>query len=120
MPDYERLIQFLVAPFLELPNSLRVDCERSTTSAKVWIRVAFEGSDKGRVFGRGGRNIQAIRIVLSGVAHAAGESVHLDIYGSQTAREGSESDSPPDRPSGSRRPSGPRGGGRPPRRHGNS
>jgi len=42
--------------------------------------MAFDGEDKGRVFGRGGRNIQAIRTVIQGVAKIAGESVYLDIY----------------------------------------
>jgi len=45
--------------------------------------VAFEGEDKGRVFGRGGRNIQGIRTVIAAAAALAGHSVYLDIYGSQ-------------------------------------
>lgn len=64
---------------------MSLDCEISNT-ARVWIRVAFEGEDKGRVFGRGGRNIQAIRTVLAAAAATAGHSVYLDIYGgSQTS-----------------------------------
>ena len=84
-PDYARLVQFLVRPFLESPDSLSVDCETSPSTARVWIRVAFEGEDKGRVFGRGGRNIQAIRTVIAAAAAAAGHSVYLDIYGSQAS-----------------------------------
>lgn len=79
-PDYVGLVRFLVEPFLESPTSLRVDCERSNAKERVWIRLAFEGADKGRVFGRGGRNIQAIRTVIQAVAQAAGQFVHLDIY----------------------------------------
>lgn len=84
-PDYARLVQFLVKPFLESPESLSVDCEISPSTARVWIRVAFEGEDKGRVFGRGGRNIQAIRTVIVAAGTLAGDSVYLDIYGSQAA-----------------------------------
>jgi predicted RNA-binding protein YlqC (UPF0109 family) len=88
-PDYLGLVRFLIQPFLESPDSLCVDCEMSTSMARVWIRVAFEGEDKGRVFGRGGRNIQAIRTVITAAAATAGHSVYLDIYGSQGAgREG--------------------------------
>lgn len=83
-PDYVGLVRFLVAPFLESPASLSVDCEKSASKGRVWIRLAFEGADKGRVFGRGGRNIQAIRMVIQAVALAAGQSAHLDIYESQT------------------------------------
>ncbi|PSB26011.1 KH domain-containing protein [Stenomitos frigidus] len=81
-PDYARLVTFLVEPFLELPESLKVDCEVSPSRGKVWVRVAFEGADKGRVFGRGGRNIQAIRSVLEAAARAAGYSAYLDVFGS--------------------------------------
>lgn len=79
-PDYVGLVRFLIEPFLESPTSLSVDCEKSHAKERVWIRVAFDGEDKGRVFGRGGRNIQAIRTVIQSVAQAAGQSVHLDIY----------------------------------------
>jgi len=83
VPDYAELVRFLIQPFLESPGSLSVDCEISPNSSKVWIRVAFEGEDKGRVFGRGGRNIQGIRTVIAAAAALAGHSVYLDIYGSQ-------------------------------------
>ena len=86
-PDYAGLVRFLVQPFLELPNSLSVDCEISLKTKRVWIRVAFETEDKGRVFGRGGRNIEAIRTVIAAAAAAAGHSVYLDIYGSQVQAE---------------------------------
>lgn len=81
VPDYAALVTFLVQPFLESPNSLKVDCEIIPSKPRVWIRVAFEGEDKGRVFGRGGRNIQAIRTVIEAAALAAGQAVYLDIYG---------------------------------------
>lgn len=82
-PDYEQLIRFLFQPFLESSNSLSLDCEVFPSTARIWIRIAFEGEDKGRVFGRGGRNIQAIRTVVAAAAAAVGHSAYLDIYGSQ-------------------------------------
>ena len=82
MPDYSGLVRFLIEPFLESADSLKIDCETSENAARVWIRVAFEGEDKGRVFGRGGRNIQSIRTVIAAAAALSGHSVYLDIYGS--------------------------------------
>ncbi len=82
-PDYAGLVKFLIQPFLESPNLLSVDCEFFASTSRVWIRVAFEGEDKGRVFGRGGRNIQNMRTVIAAAAALAGHSVYLDIYGSQ-------------------------------------
>jgi predicted RNA-binding protein YlqC (UPF0109 family) len=76
-------------PFLESPESLSVDCEISQTVKRVWIRIAFDSNDKGKVFGRGGRNIQAIRTVIAAAAQLSQQSVYLDIYGNtNSAREG--------------------------------
>jgi uncharacterized protein len=88
-PDYVGLVRFLMQPFLDSPESLSVDCELTQSRKRAWIRIAFEGTDKGKVFGRGGRNIQAIRTVVMAAAQAAGHSVYLDIYGSTAgSREG--------------------------------
>lgn len=104
-PDYSGLIRLLVQPFLETPDALRIDCEVLANGSRVWVRLAFEGTDKGRVFGRGGRNVQAIRSAIEGVAKAAGQTVNLDIHGSGQHRENGDSERPA-RPQG--RPS-PRG-----------
>ncbi|MDJ1179201.1 KH domain-containing protein [Roseofilum sp. BLCC_M91] len=80
-PDYWELVRMLVHPFLEFPEELKIDCELSTSKPLVWIRVAFSPKDKAKVYGRGGRNIEAIRTVLSTTAQAAGQSVYLDVYG---------------------------------------
>lgn len=112
-PDYGSLVRYLVQPFLDSPDSLRVDCEISPRTQRVLIRVAFEGEDKGRVFGRGGRNIQAVRTVLQAIAQTAGHSAHLEIFGSQSSGSGGHRDGDEDRPSR------PRFSRRPPSRHGN-
>ena len=105
--DYVRLVRFLVSPFLDSPELLRVNCEVSPRTMRVLIRLAFEGDDKGRVFGRGGRNVQAVRTVVQAVAQAAGHSAHLEVFGSQSGNQsGSQRPEPTDeRPS---RPPAPR------------
>lgn len=85
-PDYEGLVRFLIEPFLEIPEALHVNCEQANHSKRVWLRVAFEERERGRVWGRGGRNIQAIRTLLEAAARGANQSVYLDIYGSQDER----------------------------------
>lgn len=102
-PNFETLVRFLIQPFLESPDALKLDCEVAPNRPRVWVRLAFEGSDKGRVFGRGGRNIQAVRTVLEAIGKLSGYSVHLDVYGgspSSTNGEGGEDGekSPPRRP----------------------
>lgn len=83
-PNYLGLVQFLISPLLESPESLSVDCEQFNHNQRVWIRLAFEESDKGRVYGRGGRNLQAIRTVLATAAALAGQSLYLEIYESSS------------------------------------
>jgi hypothetical protein len=118
-PDYSVLVKFLVTPFLESPELLSIDCEQSNQNKRVWIRLAFEGTDKGRVFGRGGRNLQVIRTVLETAAAAAGQSLYLDIYESQgekpKRREGRDNNGSPKREgrrTGDRRPHSPRSSGK--------
>ena len=105
-PDYVDLVRFLVKPFLESPDSLRIDCEVSPRTSRVLIRLAFEGEDKGRVFGRGGRNIQAIRTVLQAIAQSVGHMAHLEVFGSSSERESRD-----DQREGGQREGGQREGG---------
>lgn len=81
-PDYVGLVKFLLEPFLEESESLSVDCEHLSSSNKVWLRVAFDTTDKGKVFGRGGRNIQAVGTILKAAATNINHSLYLDIYNS--------------------------------------
>jgi predicted RNA-binding protein YlqC (UPF0109 family) len=85
--DYEELVRFLIEPFLESPNLLSFDCEQLKTTKRVWIRLAFDDSDKGKIYGRGGRNIQAIKTVLATAANAAGETLYLEIYDGDNKRK---------------------------------
>lgn len=91
-PNYPGLVRLLIQPLLESPESLSVDCEQLNQNRRIWIRIAFEGEDKGRVFGRGGRNIQAMRTVLASAATLADQSVYVDIYESSSNSVRSRSD----------------------------
>ena len=111
MHDFEALVRFLVTPFLESPDALKLDFEPLSNGQRLWIRVAFDGEDKGRVFGRGGRNIQAIRKVLKATGALYDCAVHLDVYGESSHDSGDGSER--SRPRGGGRNGGrPRRGGR--------
>jgi hypothetical protein len=114
-PDYEGLIRYLMKPFLDSPDDLKTDVELIGDKRRVLLRVAFSAEDRGRMFGRGGRNIQAIRTVLETTAALYEQRVSLDVYGESAhqSRSGSDNGSSGDR---NRRPR--RGGNRPPRRRG--
>ncbi len=89
--DYAALVKFLVEPFLASPDSLRLDTEMSPRG-RVLLRLAIEGEDKGKVFGRGGRNLQAIRSVVEVSAQLANQMVHLEVYGHSPERDSSSDD----------------------------
>jgi uncharacterized protein len=110
LPDYEQLVKFLFQPFVSATEPIGVDCEYTLDRHRIWIRVAIASSDRASAFGRGGRNIQAIRTVLQAAATVVGQSIHLDVYGSSsstTDRDGDrtgreESSAAPARSTGSR------------------
>ncbi|MEC4983341.1 MAG: KH domain-containing protein [Oscillatoria sp. PMC 1068.18] len=91
-PDYSNLVRFLLSPLLDAPESLSIDSEESNNRSRVWIRVAFDDEEKGRVVGRGGRNLQAISTVLNAAAETAGQSVYLEIYGDERSNASSPGD----------------------------
>jgi uncharacterized protein len=80
-PDYEGLVRFLFEPFLESPEALKVDCEVSPDQSRFWLRIAFSEDEVGRVYGRGRRNIHAVRSLISAVSEAVGDTVYLDVFG---------------------------------------
>lgn len=80
-PQYAELIRFLLTPLLDFPDQLRIDCELINNGQRVWIRLALDPQDQGKLLGRGGRNLSAIRTVLKSAGLAAQQSVYLDVYG---------------------------------------
>lgn len=90
-PDYEKLARFLIEPFLENPQSLCVNSEINQSNGKIWLRIAFDRDDRGKVFGRGGRNIQAIRTTIKTAAVTHNESVFLDIYSDEPPQSDEDS-----------------------------
>jgi uncharacterized protein len=84
LPEYAQLVKFLFQPFLSAADAVSVDCEYTIDRQRVWIRVAIDSADQGSAFGRGGRNIQAVRVVLQSAAVTVGQSIHLDVYGSNS------------------------------------
>jgi hypothetical protein len=110
-PDYLGLVQFLLQPLLDESDSLSLDCEQLNNNQNVWIRLAVTGDDKGKIFGRGMRNIEAVKTILQTAAIAVGQSVHLELYGSP-AKTASHENEGHSRPSGERK-SPPKRGGKP-------
>lgn len=80
MHNYITLVKFLVEPLLERPDALKIDCETNAKGDRIWIRVAFDSTEKGRVFGRNGRTIQSIRTLLATMGNIHDRTVRFDVF----------------------------------------
>lgn len=114
-PDYLGLVKFLLEPLLDESDSLSLDCELLNNRQKVWLRLALTGPDQGKVFGRGMRNLDAVKTILQTTATQVGQSVNLELYGSPTKTTNHEPEAhskpsgyrkPPARKSGNPKPTG--------------
>lgn len=105
--NYAALVRELIEPLLDSPAALRVNCEYAKGRQRVLIRLAFDEADQGRAFGRGGRNIQAIRTVVAAAAALAGQEARVEVFGTperDRSEGGGRRGSSGQRSSGRRRP----------------
>ncbi len=78
MPDYVDLVDLVVRRLVTKPEDVRVSEDRSDSGAiLVTIRVAQE--DIGRVIGKKGSTINAIRHVAKAASIKSGEKVDVDV-----------------------------------------
>ncbi len=78
MPDYGELVRFIVQKIVDEPEAVEVSStEASGGVVKVSIRVAQ--NDMGRVIGKRGATINAIRMIARAAAVKPGERVDVDI-----------------------------------------
>lgn len=91
MPDYPQLVKFLVDPLLDKQDALSIHCEVNNKGDRVWVRIAFDPNDKGRVYGKGGRTIQAIRTVIQTAAKSAGQNAHFEVFDPEGSKPPSRS-----------------------------
>jgi uncharacterized protein len=103
-PDYRALTRFLMEPLMDTPNDLHVSCETTAQGTKVWLRVSLGETDRGRAFGRGGRNIRAIRTILQAAGNNADQVVSLEIIGGSGEGEGDRRAKPKPRRGGAAKP----------------
>lgn len=78
MPEYGNLVEYLVRRLVTQPDKVRVAEKRSDLGAVlVTIEVATE--DIGRVIGKRGATINAIRLIAKAAAVKSGEKVDVDV-----------------------------------------
>lgn len=78
MPDYGALVESIVRRLVNEPDQVRVTSERNNAGA-VMITIATAPGDVGRVIGKRGTTIGAIRLVAKAAAVKPGEKVDVDL-----------------------------------------
>jgi len=71
------LVETLAKNLVDQPDKVVVEATESGGSATLMLRVAEE--DKGKIIGKQGKVIKALRTVVSAVASHAGQKVVLDL-----------------------------------------
>lgn len=79
MASYRELVEFLAKHLVTQPDSVSVESSEGEgdNGIKIMIRVAHE--DVGRIIGKRGATINAIRLLAKAAAVKAGERVDVDI-----------------------------------------
>ena len=77
--DTETLVRFLVTSLVE--NTDDVTIARKESGSTVTYEVSVHPDDVGKVIGRQGRIIKAIRTVVRAAASVNGDQVDVDVLG---------------------------------------
>jgi predicted RNA-binding protein YlqC (UPF0109 family) len=75
----EDLVRYLVASLVENPEAMSI--ERVDGDGSVRFDIALDPDDVGKVIGRGGRIIKAIRTLARAAGSAEGLHVDVDVLG---------------------------------------
>ncbi len=77
MPDYRELVSHIVRQLVSRPDDVRVEIEGQGRHYMVRIWTAPE--DLGRVIGRQGRNVEAIRMVVRSASLRSRDRVQVEV-----------------------------------------
>lgn len=77
--DTESLVKYLVTSLVDDPDSVVV--ARKESGSSVTYEISLNPEDVGKVIGRQGRIIKAIRTVVRAAASVNGDQVDVDVLG---------------------------------------
>ena len=77
MDRLQNLLMLLVRPIVDEPDRVEVEASESDTRVDLELRVAPD--DIGKVIGRGGRTIRAIRTVVKAASVKVGKRANVEV-----------------------------------------
>jgi predicted RNA-binding protein YlqC (UPF0109 family) len=78
MPDYVDLVDLIVRRLVTKPEEVKISEDRSDSGA-ILITIKVANDDVGRVIGKKGSTINAIRHVAKAASIKSGEKVDVDV-----------------------------------------
>lgn len=75
----EDLVRFLIESLIEQPDAMKI--EKIESGDSVRFEVVLDPDDVGKVIGRGGRIIKAVRTLARAAGSTEGLHVDVDILG---------------------------------------
>ncbi|HEY6539105.1 MAG TPA: KH domain-containing protein [Candidatus Dormibacteraeota bacterium] len=77
MPDYGELVRYMVEELVSQPQAVEVGVEQE--GHRVTVRVKTAPEDLGKLIGRGGRHIEAIRMVVRAASLRPRDRVYVEV-----------------------------------------
>lgn len=77
--DTEGLVRYLVESLIDAPEALQIEVTRGEGS--IAFQITLDPDDVGKVIGRGGRIIKAIRTLARAAGSTEGLQVEVDVVG---------------------------------------
>lgn len=78
-PDLDSLVNYLVTSLVEHPDDVRID-KREGTDLTTY-EVSVHADDTGKIIGRQGRVIKAIRVLVRAAASVDGSDATVEVTG---------------------------------------
>ena len=78
MPDYGSIVDYIVRRLVNQPDEVNVMSERNGSGATM-VTISTAHDDIGRVIGKHGATINAIRLLTKAASVKPGEKVDVDL-----------------------------------------
>ena len=78
MPDYGSIVEYIVRRLVNQPDEVMVTSERNSAGATM-VTITTAHDDIGRVIGKHGAKINAIRLLAKAASVKPGEKVDVDL-----------------------------------------
>ena len=78
MPDYGSIVEYIVRRLVNKPDEVKVTSERNSSGATM-VTISAAQDDIGRIIGKHGATINAIRLLTKAASVKPGEKVDVDL-----------------------------------------